>query len=165
VLPRVGIMSCLLPGLAKMVSNHQTFNVSNPVRINLTTVRFFPQLYQLGKLSESFKTTIILLLVWVGLKWNGCCFFFSDRDLLDQMVSWDKLDRRERRLVGVWIGTKGNLIFIKLCRQQGFPDDLRQKEKNNRHTVGVNWLCGKVRLWHGRTVCRGDMGTGQLPFQ
>lgn len=47
------------------------------------------------------------------------------RDLPDQMVSWDKLDRRERRLVGVSISTKGNLIFIKLCRRQGFPDDLR----------------------------------------
>ena len=52
-------------------------------------------------------------------------FFFSNRDLPDQMVSWDKLDRRERRLVGVSISRKGNLIFIKLCRQQGFPDDLR----------------------------------------
>ena len=63
----------VMPGLAgnfdfKMVSNHQTFNVSNLVRIDLTTVRFFPQLYQLGKLSETFKTTGILLLIWVGLK-------------------------------------------------------------------------------------------------
>ena len=31
----------------------------------LTTVRFFPQLYKLGKLSETFKTTGILLLIWV----------------------------------------------------------------------------------------------------
>ena len=99
----------------KMVSNIQTFNVSNLVRINNCTI-FFPQLYKLGKLSETFKTTGILLLIWV---------FFSNRDLPDQMVSWDKLDRRERRLVGVSISTKGNLIFIKLCRRQGFSDDLR----------------------------------------
>ena len=58
-------MSCLLPEI--LTSKwFQTFKLLMCQTLCvLTTVRFFPQLYKLGKLSETFKTNGILLLIWV----------------------------------------------------------------------------------------------------